>query len=243
MPTPIPATVTLQPAPLPTPTPPAVDEPVVLTLQETDSHDDALRLDLFLTRPVMEQPQDKAADFQQVVDALVQEQVDSFSAQVKEDLELQAQITELAGVNNLLYVEAAPTNTTHGLVSIKFNISTYIVGAAHPNNFSMVLNYDLVQQKVLKLDGLFLPGSNYLQKLSEESLRIVSETGYMEWPEGAAPDPVNYRNWNITPDGLLITFDAYQVAPYAAGPQQALIPYAALEGLIDSAGPLGRFIQ
>jgi hypothetical protein len=46
------------------------------------------------------------------------------------------------------------------------------------------------------------------------------------------------RNWNITPDGLLITFDTYQVGPGAAGPQQVNVPYNALGSVINSQGPL-----
>ncbi|MFO7584726.1 MAG: DUF3298 domain-containing protein, partial [Anaerolineales bacterium] len=46
---------------------------------------------------------------------------------------------------------------------------------------------------------------------------------------GAEPLPENYRNWNLTYEGLLITFDEYQVAPYAAGMQQVLVPFDVLE--------------
>ena len=53
----------------------------------------------------------------------------------------------------------------------------------------------------------------------------------------------NYRSWNITPKGLQITFDDYQVTPHAAGPQQVLVPYATLKALIDPAGPLAEFIK
>jgi hypothetical protein len=53
----------------------------------------------------------------------------------------------------------------------------------------------------------------------------------------------NYRNWNITPDGLMITFDEYQVAPYAAGPQTVTVPYSELRGLINPEGVLKQFTQ
>jgi hypothetical protein len=42
---------------------------------------------------------------------------------------------------------------------------------------------------------------------------------------------------------LLITFDEYQVAAYAAGPQTVVVPYSELKGLIDPQGALGNFIQ
>jgi hypothetical protein len=39
---------------------------------------------------------------------------------------------------------------------------------------------------------------------------------------------------------MLVFFDPYQVAPYAAGPQAVTIPYAALADVADPAGPLVR---
>ena len=40
------------------------------------------------------------------------------------------------------------------------------------------------------------------------------------------------------PDGLLITFEMYQVAPGASGPMQVLVPYEHLQTVIDPQGPL-----
>ncbi|MDX9864201.1 MAG: RsiV family protein, partial [Anaerolineaceae bacterium] len=159
-----------------------------------------------------------------------------------ENLEYQASLSKTFGYNSL-HLEYTPTNTEHGIVSIHFTVSTYAMGAAHPFSYSRTLNYDLAKEKTLQLDELFLPGSDYLGVLSTQSIQIISENGYMDWPEGAAPEPENFRNWNITPDGILITFDPYEIAPYAVGPQQALVPYTALENMIDPDGPLGIFLS
>ena len=47
----------------------------------------------------------------------------------------------------------------------------------------------------------------------------------------------------ITAQGLLISFDAYTIAPYAAGPQSVLIPYQVLRNVADPEGPLAQFLQ
>lgn len=39
-------------------------------------------------------------------------------------------------------------------------------------------------------------------------------------------EPFNYRSWALTNDALVIYFDPYQVAAYAAGPQVVSIPLA-----------------
>jgi hypothetical protein len=107
------------------------------------------------------------------------------------------------------------------LWSLKLDFSFYADGAAHPGLYSITLNYDLGQGKELALSDLFLPNSNYLEVISNYCMAELSKQPFFDVPfsEGAQPSPDNYRNWNLTPDGLMISIDEYQVAPYAAGPQ------------------------
>jgi hypothetical protein len=42
----------------------------------------------------------------------------------------------------------------------------------------------------------------------------------------------------ITSQGLKFTFDPYQVASYAEGPQEVVVPYRALKGLIGARSPI-----
>jgi hypothetical protein len=129
--------------------------------------------------------------------------------------------------------------------SFKFDFNFYSDGAAHPGMYSITLNYDLGQGRELALGDLFLPNADYLGAVSKYCIAYLSKEMFFEGPfaEGANPTVENYRNWNIAPDGLLITFDQYQVAPYAAGPQQIVVPFSELLGLIDPQGPLGQFAQ
>jgi hypothetical protein len=230
---------TAEPTPIPSPTP--IDLTVVLSSHESEVHDNEMMMDIFLYQPVMDQPESKAGGFNQTVETLVQTNINSFTDIVTDNMDDQAALSETFAFNSL-YLEYYPTNTEHGIVSIHFTVSTYIMGAAHPFSYSSTLSYDLAQEKTLQLEELFLPGSDYLDVLSTQSIQIISENGYMDWPEGAAPTSENYRNWNVTPDGILISFDPYQIAPGAVGPQQALVPYSALQPMIDPAGPLASFL-
>ena len=128
------------------------------------------------------------------------------------------------------------------LWSFKFDFSFYSDGAAHPGLNSLTLNYDLAQGKELALADLFLPASNYLEVISNYCIAELSKQPFFDssYSSGAQPIPENYRNWNITPDGLMIPFDEYQVAPYAAGPQKVIIPYSELQAVINPQGPLGK---
>lgn len=127
------------------------------------------------------------------------------------------------------------------LWSFKFNFNGYADGAAHPFHYSRTLNYDLEQGRKLSLSDLFTEEAGYLKAISsyciaELSRRDIGFFGGFE--RGAEPTSENYRNWNIANEGLLITFDEYQVAPYAAGAQTVTVPYGELRPLINSQGPL-----
>jgi len=141
---------------------------------------------------------------------------------------------------------------TYGLISqigelwsFKFDFSFYADTAAHPGLNSVTLNYDLGRGQELSLGDLFLPNTNFLETISAYCITELKKQPYADvftW-NGAQPTAENYRNWNITPDGLLITFDAYQVAPGAAGPQKVTVPYGELKALIDPQGPLGNVVR
>jgi len=129
--------------------------------------------------------------------------------------------------------------------SIKLDFSFYADGAAHPGLYSLTVNYDLAQGRELALGDLFLPNSNYLEAISNTCITELSKQPFFEGPfrDGAQPTPENYRNWNIAQTGLMITFDEYQVAPYAAGPQAVIVPYGELQAVIDPQGPLGGLVR
>jgi hypothetical protein len=131
------------------------------------------------------------------------------------------------------------------LVSVRLEMVTYL-GGAHPNTAYYSLNYDLTEGRSLALADLFKPGSAYLEKLSTyclKTLRSREDVRLFGEKAGTAPEAQNYTVWNVTPDGLLITFNEYQVAVYAAGPQLVLVPYARLKDFIDPGGPLAQYAK
>lgn len=132
------------------------------------------------------------------------------------------------------------------IFSIKLNTEGYISGAAHPYHLSYTFNYDLEQGKDISFSSLFLPGVDSLGAISQYCIAQLKtrDIGFGDiFAQGAEPTSDNYKNWNITPDGLVITFDEYQVAPYAAGPQTVTVPYSELKNVVDPNGPLGSFVK
>lgn len=136
---------------------------------------------------------------------------------------------------------------TDDLISVEFSESQYEAGAAHGSNITLVLNYDVKNKKKLALADLFQPKSNYLSTISSYSIKDLQDQSKKndmlmedQIKEGAGPRADNYGAWTITRKGLWITFDPYQVAAYAAGPQHVLIPYSALKSIIKPDGPVGN---
>jgi hypothetical protein len=140
---------------------------------------------------------------------------------------------------------------TDDLISVEFSEGGYSRGAAHPNSFTIVLNYDLKNGKKLALGDLFKPKSNYLSMISTYCIKNLKEQSKKKdlgledetIQSGAGPKADNYKAWAITKKGLWITFDAYQVGPYAVGPQYVLVPYSTLKDLIKPDGPIGAFAK
>lgn len=145
-------------------------------------------------------------------------------------------------VTNGSFLEVRPTliSQVGDLWSFKIDFHFYSDGAAHPGTYSITFNYDLAQGRKLELGELFLPNSNYLEVIANYCKAELSKQPFFDVPfsDGANPTPENYRNWNITTAGLMITFDEYQVAPYAAGPQVVQVPIDAFSQVIDPNGPL-----
>ena len=159
-----------------------------------------------------------------------------------------ADIRQMGEMGNYIEVFYNVEYADDDLISISFVESTF-TGGAHPNHNYVVLTYDLKAGRGLKLADLFKPGAKYLTTIADYAIsdlkgRKDPESGDNMgiaqdiWEDGAKPTADNYRNWNITKKGLMITFPPYQVAAYAYGPQTVIIPFAKLKSI---ARPDGAF--
>jgi hypothetical protein len=142
---------------------------------------------------------------------------------------------------------------TDALISVEFLEDAYSRGAAHGNQITSVLNYDIKNDKKLALADLFNPKSNYLNIISAYCTRELKAREQKDKDNtmllddliqsGASARADNYKAWAIAKSGLWITFDPYQVAAYAGGPQYVLVPYSALKDIIKPDGPIAGFAK
>lgn len=136
--------------------------------------------------------------------------------------------------------------TGHHIMSIVFTGSIYF-GGIHPSSWHRSINYDFTTGTRLGLGDLFRPFTPYLKTIANYCINDLSANEQDLFPEyandGAAAKEENYTDWVITPKGLLIIYEEYQVAPYVSGPQYLLVPYDKLSEIIDPHGPLGLFAK
>ncbi len=130
----------------------------------------------------------------------------------------------------------------HDLLAVLFETQSFS-GSAHMGSKHTSLNYDLTINQILTLEKLFRPGVDYLGELAAACQQALAMRGDDYNLSGADPAASHYQVWNLTQNGILITFEEYQVAPYYLGAQQVLVPYVRLDKLFDPNGPLGNLAK
>lgn len=188
-----------------------------------------------------------AQKFNQQARALVMDEVRSFKAAMVDAADEKIESTSGSDLGFGYTVAVARDD----LISIDFGIGGYYRGAAHPNSYSRVLNFDLKNSRTLSLADLFKPGARYVQIISDYCMKDLqkqskTKNGILDDESikgGAGPDLKNFRSWTITRRGLGINFDAYQVGPYVAGPQYVLVPYSALKEIVKLDGPIAMYVK
>jgi hypothetical protein len=188
---------------------------------------------------MVEAIQPSVQKFDEYLNGIVQKEIAAF----KDSMAQQPATPIMAGSSfDVTYEEIGQSGS---IWPLKINFMGFVDGAAHPYHYSITVNYDLALERDLTLDDIFLPNSNYLQVLSDECAKQLKERGIgfedEIFSKGADPLPENYKLWNLSKDGLIITFSEYQVGPYAAGPQVVTVPYSVLKDVLNSESPAAEF--
>ena len=144
------------------------------------------------------------------------------------------------------------------LISIKITEESF-TGYLNSDYYLVSINYDLKDGRLLNLSDLFIPKTNYLKAVSELCIKELegrdlscsgksdfvknSEVALAEMSEGASPKKENYQHWNITPNGIKVTFGEYQIGPGCLGLIDVEVPYNLLKERISSRSPLNAIVN
>ncbi len=123
------------------------------------------------------------------------------------------------------------------MIVVSFGYYTYM-GGAHPNSSSETFNFLMPDGRRVEVGEVFSPKG--IQRISDISIaQLKQDLGGpdgmpdMDWiRRGAGPNARNFTSFALMPNELRITFDAYQVAAYAAGAHEVRIPLSSLRDVM-----------
>lgn len=134
------------------------------------------------------------------------------------------------------------------MFGVLFSYGTYM-GGAHPNSVYDAFNFLMPEGLRVELAELFTRRG--IERISAISIAALKKTltgpdgmSDADWiKRGAGTNAKNFRNFILEPGALVLHFDAYQVAAYAAGPQEVRIPLARLTDVMraDPRAPAASF--
>lgn len=124
------------------------------------------------------------------------------------------------------------------LLSLYLENYKYNFRAAHGLTIRKSLTMDTGTGRVYRLADLFLPGVNYVGRLSEIVQEQILERDIPLIVEftGISPNQAYY----LTPTELVLYFQLYEIAPYSAGIVEFPIPYTQIGDILLPTGPISR---
>jgi hypothetical protein len=165
----------------------------------------------------------------QTVQEYIEQTKKSFLNELSEDEDIPA---DAPGKTGIKVVYSIPYHTKTAL-SIRFDVSIYHKGAAHPINSVVIQNF--IHGKKVELADLFLPGANYLNSIAKFCKQVITKKKISDdkWiMEGTKPTLENYNTWYFAHKSIGILFNTYQVAAYVYGPQTVEIPLPVISSIL-----------
>ena len=127
------------------------------------------------------------------------------------------------------------TAVTPARITMTLTDYAYPHGAAHGSYSVTYIHYLRGEQRRLKEDDIFA-GAAWQAKLQTLALAAVKEQVgdnlMLDDPSSINPLVIDPERWDFSKQGLVLQFEPYEVAPFAAGAPTVTIPWSALDGLL-----------
>ncbi|MBB6097689.1 hypothetical protein HNR42_001106 [Deinobacterium chartae] len=189
-------------------------------------------LNLDMAYPVFQVPPASLAKLNAYLEADRQRTLADLRQWTAEYLQQRSKNPDLPNVGSDLYADYTITLATRRALSLRLSGSSYSAGAAHPNNDSTCILFDLEAGKTVKLSELFRKGSAYAARLSQEGSRVLAQRLGGEAP-GDATQVYDETQGCLTRQGLLVYYGLPHVISALDG---ILIPWSKLRDLVDPKG-------
>lgn len=210
--------------------------PSIETKNTTESNDEQ-RYEINIDLPIV-----KDVDNTERVNVFIEEKINEIVNKFKENVnEWDVPSDFDKEMKSGLWINFEKHFLTENYISLRITVSEYFIGAAHPNNYSFALNYNLKNSSEIKLSNIFsVNQEEYLSCISKLALadlknqfiKLDMDPETMMFQSGVESKLENFNNFNLTENGIAFNFDQYQVAPYAAGEFHVIIPYEELADIM-----------
>jgi hypothetical protein len=122
------------------------------------------------------------------------------------------------------YVSYKVTYNKNNLLSISFYYYKF-TGGAHGGTKVISYNIDLKGGKTLALSDLFQSGTEYTEKINAEVGRQMKSSGNLYF-QNAFKSISDNQPFYVEDENIVVYFQEYEIAPYAAGIPEFKIPLA-----------------
>ena len=122
-------------------------------------------------------------------------------------------------------------NASPRLISVELDQYMYEHGAAHGQPSSSMLNWLPKENRALKTSDVFDSSKTWADFLKAYCFKILSkqEGSFVDSIQKLDGLPDNPERWRFTPEGLAIHFNPYEVAAYAFGEPEVVVPWKVLK--------------
>ena len=188
-------------------------------------------------------PVTKNEEINKVIDEFVQGHIIEFKESAKEFFEGPPPPGGFSSWKYELNIDYEVNRPSKDFVCFKFNINLFTGGGGI--QFIETFSFNLKTDKELTLKDMFEENSDYLNLISELSIKQLTEklfdsgkvqkTPFAEnWlKDGAGPTENNFRNFSFTDNSIIFYFEKYQVVAGAFGQQQVEIPFDQLRDILS----------
>ena len=145
-----------------------------------------------------------------------------------------------AGMRDEALLYAKPRYRNKAITAIELGFFHYATGAAHGAGEIQLINWDNRQEKNIPFETIVLPNqvAAFNQQLEQAHQQWLAANKEAQddlqqfkrlWPFQPS------KNVALTDTGVVVKYNSYEIAPYAFGQPELLIPYPRLQGILRPA--------
>jgi hypothetical protein len=216
----------------------SVGENTKIVDKELKEENKKIRLNLNLIYPQIEgSPETKVVKVNEEITKLVNDAKKSFAENI-EDPESNPDLHTDAEMSSYYEMSYLPQLINKDVVSLKFLVNSYYLGAAHPNGEVLTFNYSLKTGGEMVLENLFIKDSDYANKITSLCKKSAGGKAYEIFFSDNPKE--NLANWTISSKGINFYFGVAHVFGDVA---TVFIPYSEIKDIIDPSSPIAALIK